>query len=175
MSVAADKPRRLGCVSRLLLLGIGVAAGAVPVYLLLPPTALQQVVDQVFPGRANLHDPDLLATWRGLVAAAAGVAVWLGLAVLVALGRRAMRGRGRPAATTTALDDLRRAAQGPDEQALNAACDRASRELTDDEVAQVVALVESGGLAEPARRRLAAWLYQYGRVTTAEIQLSPRR
>ncbi len=167
---AAPPARRMSCLGRLLLVVIGAAAAAVPVFLALGDDLVRQLLALVYPvDRYDLHDPDLLVTWRLLLAAAAGLGVCLVLVGLLGRLRRRVRAE---AVAPDPLQALRDAVAAGDGLAVEAAAERAV-DLGDVAVADLLGALEQAP-DEAARRALAAALYRVGRVVTAEVSLHPR-
>lgn len=170
----AGERRGIGCGARLLLLGIGLAAGTVAAWLLLPEQAVIWVLAQFYPPTGyDLTDPLLLETWRWMLAGACGLAVCLILALLLALVRAARR-KARAARPPEPIRELQKAIKAGDEAAVELVCRKIGQTMGDEAVPDLLDLLESHP-PEPVRRKLAATLYQLGRVVTAEVQLHPTR
>lgn len=172
MSVAPPR-RGLSWPVRLLLVVVAVAAGAAPVYLLLEDAQIESVLGWIFPPGLNLSDPDLIATWRALLATATGLIVCLLLAtVALTVRRRRRRARARRQAAEP-LTELRRAIDAGDPVRLEAAARRIAEEQGDEVVPDLIA--ELGRATDDAtRQELAATLYKLGRAVTAEVRSGSR-
>lgn len=171
--VAEDTPRRFGWPVRGLLMLVAVAAGGVPVYLLLPDAAIERALGWLFPPNLDLGDPELLTSWRGILSGAAGLLVCaLFYAVVLWLRRRLARARRRREERAP-LAALRRALKSQDPGRISAAVREVAERRGEEVVDELV--VELGRAGDPnLRLELAAALYQVGRAVTAEVELLPR-
>lgn len=168
----APRKRMPGWV-RLLLLALGIAAAAVPLYLFVPDSGLVWLLGQVYPPEQyQLDDPALLAAWRAIGALVGGLLVCLAFALLFGLARRLTR--GKPAPQPAALRALEKALKAGDGPAVTAACEEIARSSGEEAIPPLLTALRAA-TEDGTRRRLAATLYQLGRAVTAEVQLHPPR
>jgi len=161
-------------VLRLLLLLLGIAAGAVPIGLLLPDSAITALLQLSFPAdQYNLTDPELLLSWRWILAGAGGVLVCLVLAIPLAVLRRKRR-RARREVVPEPVRQVLDAAAIEDQAGVAEACEQVARQCGDEAVPALLQALEAAR-DETIRRHLAAALYRLGRVVTAETSLHLRR
>jgi HEAT repeat protein len=167
------KRRGCGCLGRLLGLVLAGALVAAPIWLMLPDEAVGQVLAWIYPsGGLNLADPELIETWKAILAGGGGLAAALLLALLMALARAGRRAGAEP--VPPALKRLKRAVAGGRPEAIVAAAEEAAAGLGAEAVEHLLTALQ-GGLPEEARQAVAAALYRIGRAVTAEVELHPRR
>lgn len=169
----APSSHKLAWPVRGLFMLVAVAAGGVPVYLLLPDAAIEQALGWLFPPNLDLGDPELLTSWRGILAGAAGLLVCaLFYAVVLWLRRRLARARLRREERAP-LAALRRALKSHDSDRISAAVREVAERRGDEVVDDLIGELSRAG--DPnLRLELAAALYQIGRAVTAEVELLPR-
>lgn len=172
---ADDRPRAtMSPILRLLLLLCGIAAGAVPLGLLLPDSAIAALLGLWYPSsRYDLSDPELLLNWRWILAGLGGVVVCALLAIPLAMLRRKRR-KARRAAVPAAVQQVLAAAAIEDQEGVAAACELVARGCGDEAVPALLKALEDAH-DEAIRRELASALYRLGRVVTAETSLHLRR
>jgi hypothetical protein len=116
-------------------------------------------------------DPDLVATWKAILADGAGLVVALLLGVLLGIARAGARRPKRPAPE---LLRLRRAVARGDEAQVAAAADDVARHLGEEAVDDLLAAL-GRDLGVETRRAVAAALFRLGRGLTAEVEMLPAR
>jgi len=174
--VTADerRPAKMNPILRLLLLVLGIAAGAVPLGLLLPDSAISALLAYYYPAdQYNLTNPDLLLSWRWILAGACGVVVCILLAIPLAILRR-RRWKAKQPVLPEAVQRVLAAASIEDSAGVAEACEEVARRCGDEAVPPLLQALEAAG-DEGIRRHLAATLYRLGRVVTAETSLHLRR